>query len=323
MKNDIFPLFISIKGKDLLKEEENFIKKERPAGLILFKKNIESQNQIIDLNKKIKNLISPTPLISVDCEGGEVNRLSHLGEQTLWPSPEELSYFSPEKIFSISKQMGTYLKNLGFDINFAPVIDLPIVSSNLLKTRVFSSSPLVVIEKASVFMKALLEAGIVPCLKHFPGHGGVEQDSHKVLPKDFRTLKELSIQLDLFEKLFKKHLCAVMTAHIEFPHIEKTPASFSKKILTQILKTKQKFKGLVFSDDIDMKALEAFSPGEAFFLAIRAGCDIVLTCQKEQSPYEIIEYLKKHPKKRKLLENKFKITEEKVLNLRKKQNLPL
>ena len=314
-------LVVCLKGPELLKEEESFLKREKPAGLILFKRNIQSAKQAAGLIKRVKSLIKPPFFVSLDCEGGAVNRLSHLSEKTLWPSPEEMSFFSPQKIFSTARQMASYLKLLGFDINFAPLVDIPIVSSPLLKTRIFGDSALVVERKAGAFMKGLLSKGILPCLKHFPGHGGVEQDSHETLPQDFRTLEELKPQIDLFEELLNKYTSAVMTAHVEFPKIEKIPATFSKKILTQILKTKRAFKGLVFSDDIDMKALKKFSPGESFFLALQAGCDLVLACQKEQTPYKIIDYFERKPLKKKQLEKKLQMTKRKILRLRTSHSL--
>lgn len=307
-------LFISLKGSRLLPEEAEFIKKESPAGVTLFKRNIESKEQCQGLIKEIKCLSQDSLLVAVDCEGGRVNRLSALGLD--YPSPAKLSSFSGEDIVKLAQSMGKDLKNLGFDLNFAPAVDLPLVKSSLLEGRLFGSSPDKVIKKAGAFMEGLLKEGVVPCLKHFPGHGGVKEDSHFVLPEDKRSLEELEEQISVFEALYKNYLCAVMTAHIVFPNIEKTPAGLSKSFLTRILRQKGKFKGLVFSDDIDMGALKEFSAGEAFFLALKAGCDMVLKCQK--SPFEIRDYFQKNPLKQKEIEKKLKDSRRRLLKLSKR-----
>ena len=304
-------LFISLKGTRLLLEEEEFIKKEYPAGVTLFKRNIESKEQTRDLIQNIKSLSKGPVLIAVDCEGGDVNRLSHIGLK--YPAPAELSSQGKEGIKKVAYSIGKDLKSLGFDLNFAPLVDLPITKNPLLESRVFSSYPDKVIEKAGAFMEGLLKGGIYPCLKHFPGHGGVKEDSHFILPQDQRSLEELENQIQVFEVLFKKYPCAIMTAHIVFPNIEKTPASFSKRLLTELLKQKKKFKGLVFSDDIDMGALKGFSSGESFFLALLAGCDMILNCQK--SPFEILDYFHKNPLKKKELESRLKESQVKFLRL--------
>ena len=304
-------LFISLEGIKPSLEETEFIKKQSPAGVTLFKRNIKSKEQTQALIQKIKSLSQEPLLVAVDCEGALVNRLSHIGFK--YPSSEELSFEPKEKILKLAKSMGKDLRNFGFDLNFAPVVDLPIVKSPLLVERVFGSSPDKIIEKAGAFMGGLLKGGIYPCLKHFPGHGGVKEDSHELLPQDPRSLDDLEIQIQIFENLFKKYPCAIMTAHILFPQIDKSPASFSKRLLTEILKKNRKFKGLVFSDDIDMGALKGFSPGEAYFLALQAGCDMVLNCQK--SPFKILEYFQKNPIKKKEINEKLKQSRLKLKKL--------
>ena len=304
-------LFISLKDSQLSLEELDFIRKESPAGVTLFKRNIQSKEQTQALIQEIKSLTPDPLLVAVDCEGGLVNRFSHLGLE--YPSPQELSSWKDEDIVKLAQSMGKDLKKLGFDLNFAPVVDLPIVKSQLLENRVFSDSPNLAKKKAGAFMEGLLKEGILPCLKHFPGHGGVVEDSHDLLPEDYRSLDELESQIQLFSTLYKKYPCAIMTAHIVFPNIEKTPASFSPVFLTEILKRRGEFKGLVFSDDIDMGALSDFSPGESFFSALQAGCDMVLSCQK--NPYEILDYFQKNPLKKKELERKLKESQSKKIKL--------
>ena len=313
MQNIAQALFISLKGSQLTPEEKKLIKTENPAGVILFKRNISSIKQTQTLIEEIKSLTKEPALLAVDCEGGQVNRLSHLGKA--YPSPQKLSVLEEESIFQTARNIGKDLKDLGFDLNFAPVVDLPLAKSPLLETRVFGSSPEEVLKKAGAFMKGLLQEGIYPCLKHFPGHGAVKEDSHELLPIDFRTWEDLEDQLSVFEHLYNSYPSAIMTAHIVFPNIESTPASFSKILLTQFLKKKKNFQGLLFSDDIDMGALDGFSSGESVFFALQAGCDMVLNCQKK--PFEIFEYFKKHPEKTQFLEKQLKESQLKKRKLLK------
>lgn len=316
MNSILSALMMPLKGTVLLKEEKDLIKAHPPAGFILFKRNIESVKQLTKLNKSLKSLISPPPLIALDCEGGQVNRLAHLSKSFQWPSPFEMSKLSLKDISSIAYDMACELKSLFFDINFAPVVDLLTVQSELLKTRVFSTQPPLLFKRSEAFIEASLKGGILPCLKHFPGHGGVKGDTHFLLPQDKRTLKELSLQKKIFQDLFKKHEVCIMTAHVEFPNIEPGPATFSKTLLTKTLKKDMGFKGLVFSDDIDMKALKAFSAGESYLLSLQAGCDLVLSCKN--SPHEIIDFFKKRVEKSNL--NKILPSiEKKIFLFRKKQ----
>ena len=175
-----------------------------------------------------------------------------------------------EKTFFLACSLAKQLKLLGIDINFAPVVDLPITENPLLTSRVFGETKFEVIKYAGAFLKGLEEGKVIPCLKHFPGHGGVYEDSHKSLPKDFRTLKDMEAQLDIFQTLFKIYnSCWIMTAHIQFPKIENKPATFSSLLLQMELRGKRAFTGLVVSDDIDMEALKGFSSGEKFFYCFK------------------------------------------------------
>ena len=312
-------LMIALNGPQLLKKEREFIKKNQIAGVILFQRNIESFKQLFRLNKEIKSLTQPPPLIAIDMEGGRVNRFSHLtGDSRDWPSAESLSRCSSQEIFLTAKRQAVQLKKLGIDLNFAPVVDLPLVQSSVLKTRTFGAKVLDILRVARPFLKGFEEEGVISCLKHFPGHGGVSEDSHETLPIDNRNLRELKPQLDIFHTLFKSHFNCIMTAHVEFPKIEKQPASFSKMLLTQILKKRLGFQGLVISDDIDMKALRNFPPGESFFLALKAGCDVVITCQKPESSLQIIDYFKRQTRKKLAIKKELNRGFQRLLHLKKK-----
>ena len=311
-------LMIALKGHRLLKREREFIVKNKIGGVTLFQRNIKSYKQVSQLNKEIKSLTTPSPLIAIDMEGGMVNRFSHLKETVDWPSAENLSRYSPQKVFLMARKQAGWLKSLGIDLNFAPVVDLPLVKSAVLKTRTFGTEPSTILRTALPFLEGLAQGGVISCLKHFPGHGGVQEDSHKTLPIDKRSLRDLKPQLDIFQKLFNRSFTCIMTAHIEFSNIEKQPATFSKLILTQILKKRLGFKGLVISDDIDMKALKSFHPGESFFFALKAGCDMVITCQDLESPLKIIDYFGRQSQRKQEIREDLNRAFKRVCQLKKR-----
>lgn len=290
-------LMIGLKSTTLSKKEKQLIISQKIFGIILFKRNIESLRGLYDLCLEIKSLTDPAPLIAIDLEGGAVNRLSHLKQLPAWPSPKILRSYTTQKIENIAYNIGQYLFYLGIDINLAPVVDLLITENTLLKDRVLGLNPDEILKKAGAFVKGLNKANILACLKHFPSHGGVIEDSHKTFPKDFRSLKDIEDQLGIFQKLFKKYSCWIMTAHIKFPNIDNQACCFSKQLLQAELQKNLGFKQTIISDDIDMDALKEFSPEDIFFKSIKAGCHLVLACQKEESPLRIFNDFKLYPEK--------------------------
>lgn len=307
---------IGVKGFSLTEREKEFLVSNHIAGVILFKRNIQSFKQVYDLCLELKSLTDPPLLIAVDMEGGEVNRFSHLN---LWPSPRSLRNLTLDQVSTIACSMARQLNLLGVDINFAPVVDLLTVKNPLLENRVFGETKKDIVAYAGAFLKGFREEGIIPCLKHFPGHGGVGEDSHKVLPQDFRTLEELEAQLDIFQTLFREYPCWIMTAHVEFPKIEQLPATFSSKFLKKELRNQRAFQEILVSDDIDMEALNHFSSGEKFFSALRGGCQMVLTCQREETAQEIVQYFKRHPGKKEEIQSEIKESSKSILEIRAKR----
>ena len=306
-------LMMGLRGFCLTETEKDFLMSQNIAGVILFKRNIQSFKQVYKLCQELKSLNDPPLLIGVDMEGGAVNRFSHLKS---WPSPKELRSLKLSQISSIAYSMSKKLNLLGIDINFAPVVDLLITHSPLLENRIMGESKEEILKTAGAFLKGFKKGGAIPCLKHFPGHGGVCQDSHDILPKDFRNLQDLAPQLAIFQNLFQAYSCWIMTAHIEFPKIEKGPATFSPQLLKEELRNRMGFQGLLLSDDIDMGALKAFSSGEKFCFALKGGCNLVLTCQREETAKEILSYFIKHPEKKEDIQKELETAEKDMLKIR-------
>lgn len=260
--------------KDVLSENEmELINLYHPYGIILFKRNCINPNQVIELNKSIKKIF-PEIKIFIDQEGGRVARLR---KPQFEEFPAAATFRDSTEVYYNYKSMGEYLYNLGVDANCAPVGDLLYSDGdNIIGDRAFGSTPDQVIDFAGSAAEGLLDSGIMPVIKHIPGHGRAKVDSHIELPIVNAKLEDLE-ETDF--KVFKKlnYLPLAMTAHIIYTAIDPDlPVSISKKSIRYI-RERVGFKGAIMSDDINMKALD----GEVDTLAkqvIDAGCDIVLHC---------------------------------------------
>jgi len=276
-------LIISIKGKSLSRKERLLLSNEKPWGIILFKRNLKSFNQIKTLTKKIRTLTRDRyfPII-IDEEGKGVSRLSgiinhnfsanffgRLFDKNKILCKKLLKHY----VYAISKT----LKELGFNINTIPVLDvLRNNTHKIIGNRSFSKDPKIIKVLGLLVIKYLHLNKICGVVKHVPGHGAATADSHKKTPKVHLNLKDLN-KVDFYPFKSSKSKFA-MTAHILFPNIDKkNVATFSKKIITKIIRKKLGFKGILISDDISMKALKYNLVTNAK-KSLEAGCNIVLYC---------------------------------------------
>ena len=326
-------LWMGIKGLSLTKEEKAGIQKYGVSGLILFKRNIESLSQLLELCQEIKSL-TPAPLIMMDREGGEVDRLSHLPDFPSWPSPAWLSgHCSLKQIQQTAYHIACEMRALGIGLNFAPVVDIPFVDSTLLKSRMWVDYPEQVSQRALTWIKGFSQAGVASCVKHFPGHGGVKEDSHYTLPKDTRDLSLLE-EHDLvpFQQAIEAGVDLVMTAHVAYMAIEVSatyggsnqldtisplPATFSARLLQDVLRESMGFQGLVVSDDLDMEALSYKGLLETDIMkkALLAGVDILLKCEPPKDTLAFLEKTHSVFTKREVKE----VKEQKISRLQKFQ----
>ncbi|AXA33796.1 glycoside hydrolase family 3 N-terminal domain-containing protein [Francisella adeliensis] len=259
------------------------------GGFILFKENIENNLQTISLLRDLQDNIATPLFFGTDQEGGRVHRLkqgtSGCGNMAIAATDY------PNNAYTMSKLIGDELYSLGINTNFAPVIDVNSNKDNpIIGVRSYSDNASVVTEYARESLKGLADAGVISCVKHFPGHGDTALDSHHsavVLDKSIEDLEQ--VELQPFRKLASEY-DMVMTAHISMPKLDSTehtsiatnqqlyiPATLSYKIITKLLKESMGFKGLVVSDAMDMKAISThFGEIEATKMAIYAGVDVVL-----------------------------------------------
>ena len=289
-------MMIGIHGKTLNDDAKFMLNEYRVGGIILFDRNMESKDQvkslITDINKTGKSA-GLTPLfIGIDQEGGAVARMED--QLIKVPPAEELGKEPIEQAVSLAKQSGTELKDLGFNINFAPVADL-----GLTYGRSFSTKPDDVVRYASTVSKAYDEVGLWYSYKHFPGIGKTDVDLHadtSVVPVSKETLlnEDTKVFVDLI-KQSKPNTYAIMVSHAMYPQIDPDhPSSLSKAIITDWLRKDMGYNGVVVTDDMDMGALaKHYTFGDMAVQSILAGSDILLVCHEYEHMQEAYNGLMK------------------------------
>ena len=289
-------MMIGIHGKTLNDDAKFMLNEYRVGGIILFDRNMESKDQvktlITDINKTGKSA-GLTPLfIGIDQEGGAVARMED--QLIKVPPAAELGEEPIEQAVSLAKQSGTELKDLGFNINFAPVADL-----GLTYGRSFSTNPDDVVRYASAVGKAYDEAGLWYSYKHFPGIGKTDVDLHadtSVVPVSKETLlnEDTKVFVDLI-KQSKPNTYAIMVSHAMYPQIDADhPSSLSKAIITDWLRKDMGYNGVVVTDDMDMGALaKHYTFSDMAVQSILAGSDILLVCHEYEHMQEAYNGLMK------------------------------
>ncbi len=292
------PVMTDIAGTALTDEERRRLQRPEVGGLILFTRNYESPQQLAELLEEVHRLRSPRLLIAVDHEGGRVQRFRD--GFTKLPPVGELGVAwdaDPHRARQLAQVSGwlmaAELRAVGVDISFAPVLDIDRKISAVIGDRAFHREPEVIAELAQAYQRGMGEAGMAATGKHFPGHGGVIEDSHVALPVDIRKLADLQLEDMLpFERLIHQGLAGVMVAHVIYENIDPQLAGFSPFWVNQVLRGELGFQGVVFTDDLSMIAAEAVGgPASRAQAALAAGCDMVLVCNQPESADEVIDRL--------------------------------
>ena len=289
-------MMIGIHGKSLNDDAKFMLNEYRVGGIILFDRNMESKDQvktlIADINKTGKSA-GLTPLfLGIDQEGGAVARMDD--KLTKVPPAEEVGKEPVEQAAALAKEVGTELKELGFNINFAPVADL-----GLTYGRSYSTNPDEVVRYASAVGKSYDEAGLWYSYKHFPGIGKTYVDLHadtSIVPVSKETLlsEDTKVFVDLI-KQSKPNTYTIMVSHAMYPQIDPDhPASLSKAIITDWLRKDMGYNGVVVTDDMDMGALaKHYTFGDMAVQSILAGSDILLVCHEYEHMQEAYNGLMK------------------------------
>jgi beta-N-acetylhexosaminidase len=256
-----------------------------PAGVILFARNIESARQTWSLLRDCQSVARLPMFLCVDMEGGTVDRLKKVTAPI--PAAEKVFASGSSQLFRLHGNLiGLEVRALGFNVDFAPVLDLGLESSrSVLTSRTVSADPGRVVRYAREFLLGLKAAKVLGCGKHFPGLGGANLDTHKELPGVKRSWKQIWAEDLLPYRQLHSRLPFIIVAHAYYPQVtkENTPASLSRKWVTDILRKKIGYRGLILTDDLEMGAvLTAGQIEEVAVESIRAGTDILLICRNQE-----------------------------------------
>ncbi len=260
------------------------LKDVQPGGFILFKDNITTYDKTLTFIKSIKELVKIPMFISIDEEGGKIQRLYFLKDKDITDIPDMYDLGiknDTELTYEVGKVLAEELKVFGINMDFAPVIDVYSNKDNtVIGKRSFGNNEELVSKHGLSLAKGLEDNGVIPVFKHFPGHGNTSVDSHENLPIVIKTKEEL-MNLDLipFIDAIKNDAKVIMIGHLAVPNItsDNTPASLSKILITDFLKKELNFNGLVVTDALNMKALTNYYKDEEICgKATEAGVDILL-----------------------------------------------
>ena len=278
-------LIIGFDGTKVSPRLASLLTKIQPAGVILFARNITGAEQTHTLLRECQKYVATPLLTCVDLEGGTVDRFRNVIGSA--PSAAEVFATGSRALFrKHGRVIGENCRALGFNVDFAPVLDLAYEASrSVLSSRAASDDPKQVVAYAREFLRGLGEAGVLGCGKHFPGLGEATLDTHHELPIVEKPLRKLWAEDLVPYRSLRRELPMVMVSHAAFPAATKqcTPASLSKKWITAILRKRIRYNGLIVSDDMEMGAVLEFAPIEQNVVEhIRAGGDLVLVCHKEE-----------------------------------------
>jgi beta-N-acetylhexosaminidase len=300
-------LFIGLPGTRLDRHTRALLNEVQPGGVVLFGRNVESAEQVALLNAQIRDAVDHEVIIGVDQEGGLVDRFRDICEQM--PSAKAVREAgSSDLAQKFGELSARALRLLGFNMNFAPVIDLSGDNhENGLRGRTFGKSPAEVSRLAGAYLDGLQKGRVIGCGKHFPGLGGSDIDSHRRLPIVKHSWEEI-LERDLvpfMDLMFHRpgeHLHSLMVSHGAFPEVSELlqawfrrtgelpalesfhnlPATISGNVVMRLLRLVLKFDGLVITDDMEMGAVvQTLSVSEATLRAIEAGSDMILICEQE------------------------------------------
>lgn len=294
-------LTVGIAGTELTSDEEVFLTTNNIGGVVLMGRNCKDPEQVHRLCSQIQALRQKTNskapfFISIDMEGGRVARLKE--PFTRWPALKKLGDLDSASLaFNMALAMGQELRAVGINLDFAPCIDVLTNPKNtVIGDRAISSNPEIVSKIASALVRGYMKAEVITCAKHFPGHGNTLLDSHEELPIEESSLARLhEVELFPFKKAIRSRVDMVMMSHVLFKNIDPDyPASLSQVLTQKLLRDELRFRGLIVTDDLDMKALTKYQTIEEIPVrAIEAGSDQLLYCNDPSVPPRAMEALER------------------------------
>lgn len=327
--------FIGIPGSEIDQATSELLDQIQPGGICLFARNVRERQQTRDLTDQLRKALPIEPFLSIDQEGGLVDRLRRI----VTPMPAANRITSADEAAELGRIIGETLRLLGLNMNFAPVVDIIDDSrakfSNGLHSRAFGRSREESKELAFGFLESMQDAGVIGCLKHFPGLGASEVDSHKELPSVSISEQELS-DTDLFPYktiLATGDVKSVMIAHAAFPNNrlqeqdqngKLLPSSLSPPIISKLLRGELGYNGLVLTDDLEMGAIvENYGIGEACKMAIGAGVDMLAICASVDAIKEGYDAISSAVAVGDISDERLDESIERILSLKKQLSKPL
>lgn len=322
-------IFAGIDGTTMTHETRQLIHDYKVGGIILFANNMTSHKQTIELLQQIKNANEQNKLplfLGVDQEGGRVERLSE--EIKKLPAAMRVGeQDNPDVSFEFGKLLSQQVKLYGFNLNFAPVLDINSNPNNpVIGERSFGNTAEMVSQHGIKVMEGIQSENIIPVIKHFPGHGDTDTDSHFELPQVDKNLPELESQeLIPFKRAIEAGADMIMTAHILLPHIDPDyPATISKKVIHDLLREKLNFTGVIITDDMTMQGLtDHFEIGQAAVQSIQAGSDIILVAHEYETIFSVYDALKTAIENDEINEDRLDESLERIIKLKEDYQLGL
>jgi beta-N-acetylhexosaminidase len=280
-------VIVGLEGPELTAAEAAMLQAHPPAGAILFARNIVDPAQLGRLTAALRQTLPEGAVLLVDQEGGRVARLRPPHWRAHPPAAALGDVFAADPVrgrraaWLTGALIGTEAAEAGFDVVCAPVLDLRIPGADaVIGDRAFAADPLAVAELGRAVALGLLAAGVQPVGKHAPGHGRARVDSHLALPE----VEGVDLDVDLLPFTANTDVLWLMTAHILYPALdEDRPATLSPRILSEVVRGRIGFRGVLVSDDLAMHALSG-TPAERALAALAAGCDLALYCQGDLEP---------------------------------------
>jgi beta-N-acetylhexosaminidase len=292
------PVMMDVQGTTLTEEDREVLAHPLVGAVILFTRNFESIEQLERLVADIRAIRTPPLLVTVDHEGGRVQRFRK-GFTVLPPMRTIGRAYDVDSSGGrqLARQCGwlmaAELRAVGIDMSFAPCVDLDYGVSSVIGDRAFHRDPAVVAELAIAFMGGMREAGMTATAKHFPGHGAVVPDSHVAMPVDRRPLADMDEDIYPYRRLIDNGLASVMAAHVIFADVDNRPAGFSRRWVHEELRGRLGFNGAIFTDDLSMKGAAVVGDmADRAQAALQAGCDVLSVCNDRQGVLQVIDSLR-------------------------------
>ena len=311
---------VGCRGEALENDERWTFEEYGFGGYILFRDNCREPEQIASLCHALWNSSeNPRPFLAIDQEGGRVHRLPP--PFTHFPAAAQIgARADAELAHRCGRAAAAELALVGINLNFAPVLDVNSNPSNpIIGDRAFGAVPAKVIEMSSAWSRGLRDGGIIPCGKHFPGHGDTEEDSHLALPLVRKSLDDLkAVELPPFARACDNGIEALMTAHVRYSALDpQLPATLSKPIITGLLRHQMGYAGVIFSDDLEMKAIrDHFTAEEAAARAVLAGVDVLLFCHELSKAAAVCEFLCSEAEEEPTLRARIEESYQRILKLK-------